>query len=47
MWLLVKLVSFSPISQKELSNLYTDSDRYYWPYLKQRTKEKAQIVSIV
>jgi hypothetical protein len=47
MWLLVKLVSIFPISQKELTNLYAGSDRYYWPYLKSRTKEKAQIMSIV
>ena len=47
MWLLVKLVSITPISQKELTNLYADSDRYYWPYLKERTKGEAQIVSIV
>jgi hypothetical protein len=46
MWLLVKPVSIFPISQKKLTNLYAGSDRYYWPFLKSRTKEEAQIVSI-
>jgi hypothetical protein len=47
MWSLVKLVSISSTNQKELTNLYADSDRYYWPYLKKRTKEEARIISII